>query len=72
MKTIGITGYAVAGDPTPHSFAFPIRVRQTSKNRFTVVYGKEIRENLTLGDAADALGRSIMHVLSCDGLIENE
>lgn len=53
------------------NLAFPIKVYQTSKDRFIVQYGEEIGKGLNLGDCADQLGRSIMHALSCDGKIVN-
>lgn len=52
-------------------YAFPIKVLQNSRRKFTVMYGKQVREGLSLGDAADELGSSIMHLMSCEGKIDN-
>ena len=51
--------------------AYGIKLEQRTNCRFRLTYGVEVRDNLNYGDAADALGRSILHALSCDGKIDN-
>lgn len=45
---------------------FPIRLYK-GKNDFAVQYGKQFNCTLTYSEAADELGRSVMHALACDG-----
>lgn len=52
-------------------FMFPIRVWQT-KSGFTVEYGLQVRRGLTLREASNELGSSLMHLMSCEGRIDNE
>ena len=49
---------------------FPIQLIKTGKGRYTVVYGVEIHEGLTYTEAAEELGFSIMHALTCEGKLD--
>ena len=49
---------------------WPIKVVQTSKGRFTVVYGFEVHAHLTYREAASQLGFSIFHALSLEGKLD--
>jgi hypothetical protein len=48
-----------------------VRLIQTGKDRFTVVYGKEVKTGLTYAQAGSAYGLAIMHALACEGLLDN-
>lgn len=50
--------------------SFNIELIQTGKNRFKVIYGLQVKEDLSYNQAATELGRSILHCLSCDGKIQ--
>ena len=54
----------------PH-VAFPIVLSQQRHNRFTVIYGKQVKEKLTYSPAALELGACIMHAMSCDGKLDS-
>ena len=51
--------------------AFPITLTQQGIDRFTVIYGKQIKARLTYGQAATELGACIMHALACEDLLDN-
>ena len=51
---------------------FPITVRQTSGNKFTVTYGYQSCTGLDYYSAAREVGECIMHALACDGAINLE
>lgn len=44
---------------------------QTGRDRFTVVYGKQVKKGLTYADAASELGACLMHQAACDGVLDN-
>lgn len=48
-----------------------IELQQTGFNRFTVVYGLQIKTGLTYAGAAAELGACIMHMQACDGHLDN-
>lgn len=50
---------------------FPVKLEQRGKNSFRVTYGKQIEDHLRYGEAAAALGASIMHALACAGKLDN-
>ena len=52
--------------------AFPVKLWQASQSLFMVEYGEQICYSLTYEEAAREYGRSIMHALACDGMIEEE
>ena len=54
-----------------HTSAWPIELRQAGPEDFTVVYGKQVEENLTYAAAATRLGCAIMHALACEGKLDN-
>ena len=54
-----------------NDLAFPVRLIQNGRGRFTVEYGVQVLNDLTYGEACKELGRSIMHALSCDGRVDN-
>ena len=49
-----------------------VKLQQTGKDRFTVVYFKQIKKGLNYHDAALELGACLMHQAACDGLLDNE
>lgn len=51
--------------------SFPVQLWQTGFNEFTVVYGKQVKRGLDYGDAASELGACLMHMLACDGKLDN-
>jgi hypothetical protein len=51
--------------------AFPIELKQTGIDRFTVTYGKSVKSQLTYYQAAMELGASIMHALSLADRLDN-
>lgn len=50
---------------------FGITLSQTGIDKFTVQYGKQIKERLNYHNAALELGSCIMHALACDGKLDN-
>lgn len=48
-----------------------IKLTQQGKDSFTVTYGLEVKSKLDYNRAAEMLGSSIMHALSCEGLVDN-
>lgn len=53
------------------NLAFPITLHQHGADSFRVTYGKEVKDRLTYGAAAAALGAAIMHALACDDKLNN-
>ena len=51
--------------------AWPISLEQDGPNDFRVIYGMQVRENLSYSDAALELGAAIMHALACEGRLDN-
>lgn len=51
--------------------AFPIHLERQGKDRFTVVYGLQVKKDLDYGEAAMELGSCIMHTLACEGKLDN-
>lgn len=51
--------------------AFPISLSQQGPDNFTVVYGKQIRRNLSYAQAAVEYGACVMHALACMGRLDN-
>lgn len=45
-----------------------IGVKRTEYNTFKVLYGEQVNEYDTYEDACNALGRAVMHSLTCEGL----
>ena len=50
--------------------AYPIRLDQEDKNHFTVVYGQQVKTNLSHSEAACNLGECIMHSLALQGKLK--
>lgn len=50
--------------------AYPISLFQFGNDYFAVSYGAQYNASLTYKEAADELGRSIMHSLTCEGKID--
>ena len=48
-----------------------VSLHQTGKDRFEVIYGKQVDSNLTYEAAATQFGAAIMHALTGEGLIDN-
>lgn len=51
--------------------SFPIELRQTGVDRFTVIYGKQRKLDLDYAAAALEYGSCIMHALACEGKLNN-
>lgn len=54
-----------------HASGWPIRLIQTGFDRFTVEYGRQIKDDLNYGEAASEYGACIMHALACESLLDN-
>lgn len=50
---------------------FDVTLIQTGIDRFTVTYGKQVKERLNYAQAAMEYGSCIMHALACDGKLDN-
>lgn len=50
---------------------FGIKLYQTGRNEFTVEYGKEIERDLSYSNAALSLGKAIMRMKSCEGILKD-
>lgn len=48
-----------------------IRLEQTGRDNFTVIYGKQVDFGLSYGRAATILGQQIMHGLACVERLDN-
>ncbi len=46
----------------------PVTIAQSSNKRFVVVYGEQVKANLTYEQAAKNLGECILHSACCVGL----
>jgi hypothetical protein len=51
--------------------AYPVKLIQNGVDRFTVVYGLQVRSELDYAAAASELGGCLMHMLACDGKLDN-
>jgi len=51
----------------PDKIPFGVSLHQKGHKNFTVKYGKEVKSNLSYGEAARQFGLSVMHALNCDG-----
>jgi hypothetical protein len=50
---------------------FEIRLTQQGVDRFTVTYGKQVRDGLCYEEAASELGSCLMHAAACEGKLDN-
>ena len=48
-----------------------VELYQHGPNRFTVVYGLQIKRGLTYNSAATEFGACIMHEVACEGELNN-
>ena len=48
-----------------------IELQQKGFDKFTVVYGLQVKSGLTYAQAANELGAAIMHMQSCNGWLDN-
>jgi len=46
-----------------------IAMAQTGRNKFTVIYGLQVKAGLNYAQAASKLGECIMHHLACESII---
>ena len=46
---------------------FGVRLYQTGRDRFTVEYGKQIKDGLRYAAAAREYGECVFHALACNG-----
>lgn len=53
------------------NLAFRVELRQRGRDNFTVIYGLQVDERLTYGEAAAKLGQAIMHALACESELDN-
>lgn len=51
--------------------SFPIYLLQNGVDRFTVQYGLQVDMELTYEQAAAKLGQALMHMLACEGRLDN-
>ncbi len=49
-----------------------ITLTQQGKNRFTVTYGLQVKEQLSYDHAARELGACIMHLAACEGKLNTD
>lgn len=56
---------------TLDTLAFPIKLTQTGRDRFTITYGKQVDAGINYEAAALQLGANIMHALAYDGKLDN-
>lgn len=49
-----------------------IKLVQTDFDLFTVVYGRQIEDDLSYAQAARRLGSAIMHAAACDGRLDSD
>lgn len=62
------------GGPNPFTGAKAsqlIELQQTGFDRFTVVYGLQVRVGLSYSQAASELGACVMHMQACEGHLDN-
>lgn len=50
--------------------SFALKLYQTSKHKYTTVYGLEVKSGLSWLEAAHSLGEALFHSLECDGVID--
>lgn len=51
---------------------FPIILEQSERNKlFTVTYGQQVRRELNHSQAAQELGRCILHALACENKVDD-
>lgn len=49
---------------------YTLQLEQTSRHRFKVTYGQQVKTRLAYNEAAAELGACIMHALACEGKLE--
>lgn len=49
----------------------PVRAAFHDWPKFSVIYGKDLKQNLTPSDAAHELGVCIIHALECNGWVQS-
>ena len=54
-----------------NDISFGVRLEQTGKDSFTVIYGKQVKRHLSYSDAAHEFGLCLFHALACDGKLDN-
>lgn len=52
-------------------FDVAVTLEQHSNGKFRVIYGKEVRDNLSYGAAARELGECLLHSMSCASLLDS-
>lgn len=55
----------------PAQVGFPVRLYQSETGEFSVLYGSELHDGLSYGDAARKFGLCLFHALACIGRIDN-
>lgn len=53
------------------ALAFPVKLMQQGRDRFTILYGLMSKTDLDYEEAGRELGLCIMHALSCEGKLDN-
>jgi hypothetical protein len=53
-------------------FDYDIVLKQTGKDRFTVLYGMQVDSGLDYCEAAAKIGQAILHALCCQGKMDND
>ena len=51
---------------------WPIKLQQTSKGKFAVLYGSDGKRRLDYRTAAHELGYCILHALACEGKLDTD
>ncbi len=55
-----------------NGLAYPLSLKQSKPDEFSVIYGKQVKSGLSYSQAASEYGHCIMHALACEGLIETK
>ena len=68
MKASAVFTYGGTNSLDPKAPAW-IAMVQTGRNKFTVIYGLQVKSELNYAQAASELGECIMHHLACESII---
>lgn len=50
---------------------YDVRLYQRARDKFAVVYGKQVEDALSYGAACDKLGQALMHAMACNEDLDN-
>jgi hypothetical protein len=78
MGVIGSRGKTMSKNTTVATWGGPmfsephtVIMRQQGRNKFSVQYGKQIKENLDYAAAGAEFGLAVMHAQACEGILDN-